>query len=206
MNRAILLSSLFSTLLLPGLVAADLGANETNAANDAPDEKTAGDDLSVSTALQYGVNIKWWDEVHHPGLLAQVDGRSRFGGRIVFAGYLLVVPAEVQFPLVLGDASLTFLTVRNEHLWMRVGLGMRFVIPDFGPGVNVHCGFDVFPSGPLVLSLYVDAGNHVKEGFVRGHAGVGLRFHWIEPYLGYEFWYFDADAHNVPLGGIRGWF
>lgn len=157
--------------------------------------------------------------------LDDFDDLSRIGGRLLFDtvsrfGADLEVnrwdemgpsrpPDETATDnLWTGDANLLFRFAQNSRMQMRAGVGINWLADskDANAGVNFTYSTDIFPWNPWILSAELDGGWLGHAGYFHGRGTVGIHYHRLEIYGGYD--YFDAGGVQLagPLVGIGVWY
>ena len=107
-----------------------------------------------------------------------------------------------------GDANLVFRFAQNEWMQMRSGAGLNWLADgdDTNLGFNFTYGADVMPLNPLVFSSEIDWGRLGQTSLFHSHTTVGVEFHHVELYTGFD--YYDVGNTQIHgwLLGTRLWF
>lgn len=107
-----------------------------------------------------------------------------------------------------GDCNVVFRFAQSPKLQMRTGLGFNWLSDHIGSdfGINFTYGGDWFPLNPWVVSAEIDWGTLGKAGLFHGRTTVGVHFHRLEVYTGYD--YFDVGGAQISglIGGMRLWY
>lgn len=107
-----------------------------------------------------------------------------------------------------GDANLVFRFAQSEQIQMRAGFGTNWLHDDDGTdwGFNFTYGGDWYPVRPLVVSTEIDWGTLESAGLFHGRATVGVVWHGVEFYTGYD--YYDVGTTQIDglVGGLRVWY
>lgn len=107
-----------------------------------------------------------------------------------------------------GDANLLFRFAQNSLMQMRAGVGMNWLVDsqDTNAGLNFTYSTDIFPCNPWILSAELDGGWLGHAGYFHARGTIGVHFHRLEFYGGYD--YFDAGGVQFagPLVGVGVWY
>lgn len=148
------------------------------------------------------------------------DDLSRAGGQLLFdtasrwgmdaeANYLHEqLPVDGRDQLWLGDANVVYRFAQSPQLQMRTGLGLNWLSDDFGSdfGFNFTYGGDFFPANPWIVSAEIDWGKLGHAGLFHGRATVGVHFHRVEVYTGYDYLDVGDTQINSAVSGLRVWY
>ena len=112
---------------------------------------------------------------------------------------------QVHTRLLLGnltralDRPATLDDIPSEELSRIAGLGFNWLADaqDTNFGFNFTYGGDWFVRRPWILSAEIDWGRLGQAALFHGRATVGLHFHRLEIYTGYDYY----DVNRTPLGG-----
>ena len=107
-----------------------------------------------------------------------------------------------------GDFNVTFRFAQSKHLQMRTGLGFNYLADEIGSdfGFNFTYGSDWFPSRPWVLSADIDWGTLGHANLFHARSTVGLQFHGMEIFTGYDYYEVGNTEIRGMIGGLRFWF
>jgi hypothetical protein len=148
------------------------------------------------------------------------DDMSRAGGQLLFdtasrwgidaeANYLREQsPPDRRDQLWLGDANLVYRFAQSPKLQMRTGLGMNWLADEFGSdvGFNFTYSGDFLPADPWIVSAEIDWGKLGHAGLFHGRATVGVHFHRLEVYAGYDYLDVGDTQINTAVSGVRIWY
>lgn len=162
------------------------------------------DHVSAGLTLQYAYDL---DAVHQPTLEARIDTSFRLGLQTAWTMLLEPLGTGVLDRLTIGSIDLSIRHVQHEHVEMHTGIGLRLMIDQghVDRGFDFFYSADVFPVKPLVLSARVELGSLGNAFLVHGRGHVGVTFHGIEVFAGYEAWQIGRVVMHGPLAGIRLW-
>ena len=144
----------------------------------------------------------------------------RAGGQVLFdtasrwgmdteANYLREqAAADQRDQLWLGDVNLVYRFAQSPTLQMRTGLGMNWLADEFGSdfGFNFTYSGDFFPADPWIVSAEIDWGKLGHAGLFHGRATVGVHFHRLEVYTGYDYLDVGDTQINTAVSGVRIWY
>jgi hypothetical protein len=110
--------------------------------------------------------------------------------------------------LWLGDANVVFRFAQSPKLQMRTGLGLNWLSDqqDTDFGFNFTYGGDLFIANPWIMSAEIDWGWLGHAGLFRGRTTLGVQFHRLEVYTGYEYLDVGRTQINSLISGIRLWY
>ena len=110
--------------------------------------------------------------------------------------------------LWLGDCNLILRFAQSERAQWRVGVGFNWLDDpvDTNFGFNFTYGFDLFPVDPFVLSTTLDWGTLGHTSIFHFRTTVGVTFHGIEAYTGYEHYGIGRTHIDSLVSGVRIWF
>lgn len=148
------------------------------------------------------------------------DDVSRAGGQLLFdtasrwgvdteANYLREQrPADRHDQLWLGDANVVYRFAQSPKLQMRTGVGMNWLSDEFGSefGFNFTYSADLFPAAPWIMSAEIDWGKLGHAGLFHGRTTVGVHFHRLEVYTGYDYLDVGDTQINTLVSGLRVWY
>ena len=110
--------------------------------------------------------------------------------------------------LEIGDVNLVYRFAQGNWAEFRAGLGVNWLSDahDTNLGFNFTYSADFYPRKPWVLSAVIDWGTLGHTGLFRGRTTVGVVFHHVETYVGYEYSDIGRTQWNGLIGGLRFWF
>jgi hypothetical protein len=169
----------------------------------------------------------WLESDRYPWLLrvggeygGDFDDLSRAGGQVLFdtasrwgmdaeANFLREQsPADPRDQLWLGDVNLVYRFAQSPKLQMRTGLGMNWLADEFGSdfGFNFTYSGDFFPADPWIVSAEIDWGKLGHAGLFHSRATVGVHYHRLEVYAGYDYLDVGDTQINTAVSGVRVWY
>lgn len=153
----------------------------------------------------FGSDLDQLTRIHVRGLLE--TGPTRLGVDAQ-ASYLNEVLGLNTDCLWYGDFNLVFRFAQSENMAMRAGVGVNWLADrrDDDYGINVTYGGDWFPANPLVVSSHLDFGSVGHATLFHAQATVGVVWHGLETYLGYDHLSINSVGVDLLIGGIRVWF
>jgi hypothetical protein len=147
------------------------------------------------------------------------DSQTRLGGHILAeTTFRLGIDTEFnhrreELPvghdsLWTGDANLVFRFAQSEHWQFRSGLGFNWMDDgaDSDFGWNFTYGADWYPAEPFIFSATLDWGQLGSSHVLHLRGTVGLEFHSVELYTGYDYYDVADHQYNGFIGGVRIWF
>lgn len=170
----------------------------------------SGPGNEVSDHVSFGLTVSYaydLDVVHHPGIEAKLDTSFRLGLQTSWTMLLEPMSTGRLDRLTLGTVDLAIRHVQHEHVQMHTGMGLRLMV-DHGqatPGFDFFYSTDVFPVRPLVISTRVELGNLGSAFLVHARGHLGITFHGVEIFAGYDVWQIGSVVMHGPTGGIRLW-
>jgi len=110
--------------------------------------------------------------------------------------------------LQLGDCNFVYRFAQGDRGEFRTGLGLNWLNDSHGTdlGFNFHYAADFYPQNPWVLSAAIDAGTLGHAGLFRFRTTLGIVFHGVEAYTGYEYTDIGQAHWNGLIGGLRFWY
>lgn len=160
---------------------------------------------SVRASVENGNDF---DGVNRVGGTVLAETASRFGFLTQWHYFHENQGGGRRDDLTLGDINLTYLVITGQRVLFRVGLGARASF-DHGRddwGFNAHCGMDLFPRRPWVISTSLDAGTLGSAGVVHARGSVGYLWNRWEFLGGYDFLRVGDVNLQGPMLGVRVWF
>ncbi len=160
---------------------------------------------AVRTTVENGNDFHGLNRI---GLQVQVDHASRFGLSTNWNFFHERLSTGGFDEIVVGDTNLTYRVARNEIASVYAGLGVRTLTDRkrTDTGVNFTYGGDWFPIRPIVVSTMFDAGTVGNTYLLHGRGTVGLMYHHVEFFGGYDFLRIGTTNLQGPLLGMRLWF
>jgi hypothetical protein len=110
--------------------------------------------------------------------------------------------------LALGDCNLVFRFAQSPRVEFRTGLGMNWLSDSATTnlGFNFNYAADFFPQKPWVLSTAMDVGRLGYANLFHCRTTVGLLWHFLESYVGYDHYDIGRTSTNSLIAGLRLWF
>jgi len=111
--------------------------------------------------------------------------------------------------LDLGDCNLVYRFAQGEWGEFRAGLGVNWLADPRGSdevGFNFTYAFDIYPRKPWVWSTAIDWGTLGDAELFRFRTTIGVVWHGVETYTGYEYTDIDRSRWNSLVAGLRFWF
>jgi hypothetical protein len=149
-----------------------------------------------------------FDNLSRAGGQLLIDTASRWG-MDAEANYLREEPpAHQPDQLWLGDVNVVYRFAQSPMLQMRTGLGFNWLADDLGSdvGFNFTYSGDFFPAEPWIVSAEIDWGKLGHAGLFHGRASVGVHFHRVELYVGYDYLDVGDTQMNSAVSGVRIWY
>ena len=160
---------------------------------------------SLRLDVDYTNNFDRLDSVGGHFLL---ETASRFGLDAAACQLQERLPGGQRDRLCLGDANLVFRFAQSNWAEFRAGLGANWLADEHDTdfGFNFNYAADIFPYKPFVLSSAIDCGTLGHAGLFRFRTTVGVAFHGVEAYTGYEYLDVERAHYNAWVTGLRFWF
>jgi hypothetical protein len=110
--------------------------------------------------------------------------------------------------LQVGDCNFVYRFAQGGWGEFRTGLGLNWLNDSHSTdlGFNFHYAADFYPQNPWVLSSEIDAGTLGHAGLFQFRTTLGVVFHGVEVYTGYEYTDIGRTHWNGLIGGLRFWF
>ncbi len=110
--------------------------------------------------------------------------------------------------LQIGDCNFVYRFAQGGWGEFRTGLGLNWLNDSHGTdlGFNFNYAADFYPKNPWVLSAEIDAGTLGHAGVFRFRTTLGVLFHGVEAYTGYEYTDIGRTPWNGLIAGLRFWF
>ena len=152
--------------------------------------------------------IESFDDVSNVGGHLLVSSQSRFELDMEAHRLEERLPTDDRDRLWLGDCNLTYRFAQSGLAQFRAGVGVNWLTDDRGTdlGFNFTYGADVFPVKPWIISSSIDVGTLGRASLFRFRTTLGVEFHRIEAYTGYEFSDIERTECHGLIGGLRLWF
>jgi hypothetical protein len=159
----------------------------------------------LRTRVEYGDNF---DDLSRLGGQVLLDTASRWGVDAEVNYVQERLPRGGDDHLWLGDCNLVYRFAQSPQVQMRTGLGVNWLADaqDTNFGFNFTYGGDWFVCRPWILSAEIDWGRLGRAALFHGRATVGLHFHRVEIYTGYDYYDVNRTPLGGPVAGIRLWY
>jgi hypothetical protein len=110
--------------------------------------------------------------------------------------------------MALGDCNLVFRFAQSPRAEFRGGLGMNWLSDSSATnlGFNFNYAADFFPQKPWVISAALDVGRLGYANLCHCRTTVGLLWHCLEAYTGYDHYVIGRESTNSLIAGLRLWF
>lgn len=107
-----------------------------------------------------------------------------------------------------GDCNLVYRFAQSPNVQMRTGAGINWLsdAADLDTGFNFTYSGDWFPRQPWVVSGEVDWGRLGRTALFHGRATVGVQYHRVEIYTGYDYYDVSHTVIGGLIGGVRFWY
>lgn len=134
-----------------------------------------------------------------------------FSNRLGLQGTWRVLEEGVADRVSIGDVEATLRFAQGSHVQFAAGAGGRILRDRDGTdgGFNFRYRCDVFPARPWMLSCPIDLGRLGHAFVFEMRPTVGVAFHAIEVYAGYEYLSVGSGPGRVPVRGpvvgLRQW-
>lgn len=157
------------------------GRLTTEYGNDFSGLQRIGGRLQLDTQSRWGLDTEWnhwWEDVS--------------GGRD---------------ELWTGDANLIFRFAQSEKIQFYTGLGLNWMGGGSSDvGFNFTYGFDWFPTDPFVIRSVLDAGTIGDADLYHSKTTVGLVYHHLEVFTGYDILHIgDTNLQGLVAGFTLWW-
>jgi hypothetical protein len=138
---------------------------------------------------------------------ALVEFSNRFGLQGTWRVIEEKRPGGVTDRVSIGDVEASFRFAQGSRVQFTAGAGGRILHDRYGTdgGFNFRYRFDVFPAKPWVLSCPIDLGGLGHAFVFEMRPTVGVAFHAIEIYAGYEYLSVGSVTTRGPVVGLRQW-
>jgi hypothetical protein len=176
-----------------------------------------GNLIIEETPLPY---TKWWHLRARGEYADDFDRMTRAGGHVLFdTTFRLGLDTSFDYrqedlspnatdDLWTGDMNLLYRFAQSERVQMRAGLGANWLADEEGSewGFNFTYGGDLMPIEPFVLSAEIDWGRLGHAELFHGRTTVGVEYHHVELYTGFD--YYDVGQTQISgwITGVRLWF
>jgi len=149
-----------------------------------------------------------FDDLSRAGGQVLVDSASRWGIDTEATYLHEQATGGRSDQLWLGDANVVYRFAQSPRIQMRTGVGLNWLADEYGSdvGFNFTYGGDFFPVAPWILSAEIDWGRLGDAGLFQGRATVGVHFHRLEIYTGYDYLDIGDTPINSAISGVRVWF
>ena len=106
-----------------------------------------------------------------------------------------------------GDSNIVFRFAQSEYLEMRTGIGVNWLSDsvDTEFGVNFTYGGDLFLRDPWIVSAELDLGRLGHSQLIHVRSTIGVQFHRMEVFTGFDHYAIGDVEHNGLVSGIRFW-
>jgi hypothetical protein len=137
-----------------------------------------------------------WDTASRWGIDSEVHYRQENG------------PGNAWDDLWTGDCNVVVRFAQSTRLQLRSGLGFNWLSDRQGSdfGFNFTYRGDWFPCDPWIVSAEIDWGRLGHSTLFHGRATVGVHFHRLEIYTGYDLYDVGDASINALVSGLRLWY
>jgi len=148
-----------------------------------------------------------FDGVQRVGGQFLFDTTSRFGVDTEFNLWTEDQASGLPDELWTGDVNLVFRFAQSPRMQMRTGVGINWFSDDQGmeTGFNFTYSADFFPVDPVVMTAELDLGAVGEVNVVHFRSTIGLHFHRVEIYTGYDHFSIGETELDSLIAGIRLW-
>ena len=142
---------------------------------------------------------------------------TRLGGRLLLESSMrLGLDAEAyQFEerlpggrrdrLDYGDCNVVFRFAQSERMMWRSGIGFNWLDDELDTnfGFNATYGADWYIAKPWVATANIDWGRIDRASLLRLRTTIGVTFHGLDAFTGYEYFNLGGSGVNLFLSGLR---
>jgi hypothetical protein len=161
--------------------------------------------LAVRLDVEYDATFDRLDDLAGHVLISTA---SRFGLAASFNHLEERLADGSRDRMTIGDCNLVYRFAQADWAEFRIGLGANWLNDSGGTnlGFNFYYAADLYLRKPWVLSSELDAGTLGRAGLFRSRTTVGIVYHGIETYTGYEYTDIGQAHWNALIGGLQFWF
>ena len=152
--------------------------------------------------------VETFDQLENMGGHLLLDTASRIGLEASLEHLEERLSSGSRDEMSIGDWNLVWRFAQGTWGEFHAGFGMNW-LNDFGgtnAGFNFTYSADFFPVKPWIVSTSFDVGTLGHADLFRFRTTVGLEFHGVETYVGYEYTDIGCGRWNGLVGGLRFWF
>jgi hypothetical protein len=189
---------------LPGYLRIGFSGYDPTAPGD-NDKPSLVKTWAVRVSLEDGNNF---DDINRLNGRVFVDTTWRVGLWTNWSWLHQTLPRGCTDDSLLSDTNLTYRIAQSERVEIHAGGGFRMLNYSGGTrfGGNFLYSADLFLTDPFVLSGLFEIGWLGSDLVLEGRGTVGVIYHRVELFAGYDFLRIGSSNIQGPLAGIRLWF
>ncbi len=142
------------------------------------------------------------------GANLHLETRRRWGFDAEWARYMVSAgnPTGVDHQFGDGNVIVRFAQSKHAQWWTGAGFNWFEQRGDTDYGYNFTYGADIYLGEPWIGSAQFDLGEIERQGFFRARVQIGVLWHGIEAFTGFDYLDYRAHHDGVLSFGLRGWF
>jgi hypothetical protein len=152
--------------------------------------------------------VETFDQLENMGGHLLLDTASRIGLAASLEHLEERPSSGARDEMSIGDWNLVWRFAQGKLGEFHTGVGMNWLNDSGGTnaGFNFTYGADFYPVKPWIICTSLDCGTLGRADLFRFRTTVGLEFHGVETYVGYEYTDIGCGRWNGLIGGLRLWF